>query len=172
MSTRSRLVIAGAAGLLLTASAAVAAPLPVLSATDALIQNSGSTNTLGYMVYVSPDGHVRYAEMPRQFSNPPGVKFEQDSIPKGQAKKLFQDIAAAMPLTGLPVRHGMRSASFGTQTTLTYKGMHSSVYQHSPDLTFASDSRTAALKADIDNITKTLHVGNAPRRPIVIHADR
>ena len=85
--------------------------------------------------------------------------------------KLFQDLNAAMPLTSLPVRHGMRSASFGTATYITYRG------QKSPDLTFASDPRTVALKADIDSITKTLHVGNAPRRPIsmrpiVIHADR
>ena len=85
---------------------------------------------------------------------------------KDQVKKLFADLNAAMPLTSLPVRHGMRSASFGTETFITYKG------QQSPDLTFASDPRTVALKADIDAITKTLHVGNAPRRPIVIHADR
>ena len=64
------------------------------------------------------------------------------------------------------MRHGMRSASFGTETYITYKG------QKSPDLTLASDPRTAALKADIDAITKTLHLGNAPRRPIVIHSDR
>ena len=76
-----------------------------------------------------------------------------------------------MPLNALPVRHGMRSASFGTQTFITYKG------QKSPDLTFASDPRTVALRADIDQITKALHVGNAPRhpivvQPIVIHANR
>jgi len=162
MFTRSRLAVAGAAGLLLAAPSVIAAPVTMPD--YAVIENTGSTNTLGYMLRVAPKGAVLYrlgaAISPNTHLNIMKV------VPTAQAKKLFSDLEAAMPLTDLPVRHGVRSASFGTQTYITYKG------QKSPDLTFASDPRTVALKADIDSITKALHVGNAPRRPIVIHADR
>jgi len=159
----SRLVAVGAAGLLLAALPAAAKPkaAPVQTAE---IDNTGSTNTLGYAIHVTSSGVAVYcigaALSPNTHLN--SIKV----MPAAQAKKLFDDLDAAMPLTSLPVRHGMRSASFGTQTFITYKG------QKSPDLTFASDPRTVALKADIDQITKALHVGNAPRRPIVVHAGR
>jgi hypothetical protein len=119
------------------------------------IENTGSTNTMGYAIAISSNYSARTNGHP-----------VMSRMPHGIVDKFFTDLTAAMPLTSLPVRHGMRSASFGTQTYITYKG------QKSPDLTFASDPRTVALKADIDNITKALHVGNAPRRLIVIHADR
>ena len=165
----SKEVVLIGAGLLLAASSVMAVPLPRLSPADALIQNTGSTNTRGYIIYVASSGRVRYVVLPSSvWADPPGLTLTPGQVPKDQAKRLFQDIAAAMPLNSLPVRHGLRSASFGTQTTITYQGLHSAGYQHSPDLTFATDPRTAALKADIDAITKTLHVGNAPRRPIVI----
>ncbi len=154
----------GAAGLLLAVLPAAAKPkaAPVQTA---VIENSGSTNTTGYRIVVSPDGHSQ-SEVIGQITTAPAAEKKSSVVPSVQAKKLFQDLSAAMPLTALPVRHGMRSASFGTATTITYKG------QRSPDLTFAADPRTAALKADIDAITKTLHIGNAPMRPIVIHSDR
>ena len=152
------------AGLLLAALPVAAKPKPA-AVPVAVIENSGSTNTTGYRVTVSPDGHCQ-SEVTGLITTGPAAKAKLSVLPSVQAKKLFQDLAAAMPLTSLPAGHGMRSASFGTRTTITYKA------QRSPDLTFAFEPRTAALKADIDAITKTLHVGNAPKRPIVIHADR
>ncbi len=150
----------GAAGLLLAVLPATAKP-KLTSIQTAEINNSGSTNTFGYDIGVSSDGSSAYSAgsallSKRHFNS-------TKAIPAAQIKKLFADLNAAMPLTDLPVRHGMRSASFGTQTYITYKG------QKSPDLTFASDPRTAALKTDIDSITKALHVGNVPRRPIVLN---
>ena len=148
-----------AVGLLLAALPALAAPAPV-KPTDAIIINSGSTNTTGYIVIVSPDGTVHY-----KFgvaANSTETRYIAAALPKAQTKKLFHDLAAAMPLKALPVHHGMRSASFGTQTVMTYKG------QRSPDLSSATDPRTVVLKADIDAITKALHIGNVPRRSIVI----
>lgn len=163
MSTHNRWLIVGAAGLLLAALPAVAketGPLKSEIRKAVVIDNTGSTNTTGYKVYVLSTGGVWYTNG-RDISAPGPI--DGTTLPKTQVKRLFRDLAAAMPLTSLPVRHGMRSASFGTLTYITYKG------QRSPDLTFASDARMAALKADIDQIVKTLHIGNAPRRPVVMH---
>lgn len=157
MSRRSSLIVVGMAGLLLAAlSVSAKTPLKnkpkVVPVETAVIENSGSTNTLGYSISVTSGGSITI--------------YSTHTLPAPSTfpdtKKLFVDLKAAMPLTSLPVRHGMRSASFGTEMFITYKA------QRSPDLTFASDPRTVALKADIDAITKTLHVGNAPRHPIVI----
>ncbi len=168
MSKRSRLLVAGAAGLLLTALPVYAKKTPKAPMQTATIQNTGSTNTTGYQIQVSSDGNATLLTLvpAKSTSHVPLVEKKEKLGTYKFATKLFQDLDAAMPLTALPVRHGMRSASFGTQTTIIYKG------QSSPDLTFASDPRSVALKADIDAITKALHVGNAPRRLIVIHADR
>ena len=168
MSTRNRLALAGAAGLLLAVLPVYAKKAPKAPVQRAKIDNTGSTNTKGYTIEVSPDSSAQYSMYdPLIGAQLSGTQFDGKKVlPKAQVKALFHDLDAAIPLNALPVRHGMRSASFGTATYITYKG------QRSPDLTFASDPRTAALKADIDAITKTLHVGNAPRRPIVIHADR
>ena len=172
MSTRSKLVVFGAAGLLLSALPVCAKKTPKAPVQTAMIVNTGSTNTRGYQLQVASDGGAAFSTGSVNKAAVTGdlvVHYRSGTV--RDANKFFQDLNAAMPLTSLPVRHGMRSASFGTQTYITYKG------QRSPDLTFASDPRTVALKADIDSITKALHVGNAPRRligmrPIVIHADR
>ena len=125
-----------------------------------MIVNSGSTNTTGYQLEVSSDGSgavgtgdISQAALTGQLV----VHFKSGTVK--DAGKFFRDLNAAMPLTSLPVRHGMRSASFGTATYVTYKG------QQSPDLTFASDPRTVALKADIDSITKSAARRECPAPP-------
>ena len=166
----SRIAAFSAAGLFLAALPAGAKPkaAPVQTA---VIENTGSTNTLGYKITVTLTGATARMTSAENSGNTRDLKLNtivasNEAPLRDQTQKLFADLNTAMPLTSLPVRHGMRSASFGTQTFITYKG------QKSPDLTFAADPRTVALKADIDTITKMLHVGNAPKRPIVIHADR
>lgn len=161
MSTRSNLkwfVVGAVAYVGYLALAVPAAPLSHLMPTDALIVNTSSTNTSGYTFYVSPRGAVQFVGSTHPSSE---VYLGIASLPKAQTKKLFQDLAAAWPLTSLHVRHGLRSASFGTATYITYKG------QKSPDLTFGGDARANALKADIGAITQALHVGNTPRRPLM-----
>ena len=159
-----RLLALTAAGLLLAALPAMAKAPQAAAMNIVEVDNTGSTNTLGYHFTVTrkadQSGYVSY-----QYRIGVG-KIQGVLLSRALTNRLFHDLDDAMPLTSLPVRHGMRSASFGTETYITYKG------QKSPDLTLASDPRTAALKADIDAITKTLHLGNAPRRPIVIHSDR
>ena len=167
MSMLNKSLMLGTAGLLLAALPVYAKKTPKAPVQTALIKNTGSTNTEGYQLHVAADGSAAFSTGSISEAAATGqlvVHYKSGTVK--DTSKLFQDLNAAMPLNALPVRHGMRSASFGTRTTITYKG------QTSPDLTFASDPRTAALKADIDSITKALHVGNAPRRPIVIHADR
>lgn len=143
----------GAAGLLLAAVPAVLAKAPhkaksaAAPAETAVIENTGSTNTKGYKITVHSGGGAH-------------MDGKALGLPRAMNQKLFHDLAAAMPLTGLPARHGMRSASFGTRTFITYKG------QQSPDLTFGGDARATALKADVDAITQQLCVTNAPRRPV------
>ncbi len=163
--------MAGTVGLLLAALPALAKtppktePKPAPMQT-AIIENTGSTNTLGYKITVMlTKTNYLVTSLSNGGKDRDVRKGGVESFFPG-AQQLFADLEKAMPLNTLPVRHGMRSASFGTQTYITYKG------QRSPDLSFASDPRTISLKADIDQITKELHVGNASRRPIVIHSDR
>ena len=166
MSKLSKMAIFGTAGLLLAVLPAGAKPkaAPVQTA---VIENSGSTNTFGYTVTVSLTGnsyHVASVSNNGSICNSETGNHENLRL---EVKRFFSDLDAAMPLSSLPVRHGMRSASFGTRTTITYKG------QQSPDLTFASDPRTTALKADIAAMTSIVHATDMPKRPIVvIHADR
>ena len=157
----NKAILLSAAGLLLAALPAVAKPKPAAVQT-AVIENTGSTNTSGYTIKISTRGKIQYHTGDDSPLGPRVPFVPIRPLPRSQTIKLFQDLSAAMPLTNLPTRHGIRSASFGTRTYVTYKG------QKSPDLTFASDPRTAALKSDIDAITKTLPIGNAPRRPVVI----
>lgn len=167
MSRFSDAALLGAAGMLLITLPSLAKNTPKAPVQTAVIENTGSTNTTGYQLQVSSDGSGSWVltANTEPVGASPHTHLDTVTYKLGTIKnagKFFADLKAAMPLTGLPERHGMRSASFGTETFITYKG------QRSPDLTFASDPRTVALKADIDAITKTLHVGNAPKRPAVV----
>ena len=167
MSRRSRRALAGGLGLLLAVLPVYAKKTPKAPVQTAVIENTGSTNTLGYHLQVSSDGSITRMytsnDVPvssEPYAGPKSVKVKPIAL--RDASKLFQDLNAAMPLSTLPAGRGMHSVSFGTQTSITYKG------QQSPDLTGAFEPRTIALRADIDAITKALHIGNDFRRPIVI----
>lgn len=148
MSTHSKLLILGAAGLLLAALAAQAKPShakhPTPAVRTAAIINSGSTNTAGYEIVVSSNGKAQY-------------NGHSCHLGTGQATRLFHDLDAAGPLPDLKVKHGVKSASFGTSTYITYKN------HRSPDLSFGGDAHATALKADINAITQALHAANTPR---------
>ena len=149
MSVRSNIAL-GLAGLLFAALPAQSkAPHrskpKIMHSETATIENTGSTNTKGYQIIVHSTGA--------------SVDGKAMSLPTVMTQQLFHDLAAAMPLSDMLVRHGMRSASFGTRTFITYKG------QQSPDLTFGGDARANALKTDIEAIAGALHIGNMPRRP-------
>ena len=163
MSTYTHRVILVTAGLLLAALPLLAKPTPKVAPIEtAVIENTGSTNTSGYKITLLSTGNTfRIASVSNGGSDHNSEMGNKEPL-RGQVRKLFTDLAAAMPLTSMPVRHGMRSASFGTATFIIYKG------QRSPDLTFGGSAQAAALKADIEVITKALHLGDTPRRPLLM----
>ena len=153
MLVRTSVIILGVA-LLLAALPVLAKTTPKKAADEtAVIEKSGSTNTAGYTIIVSSRGSASYAEA--------GAKPRVQALQKENAARLFKALAAAMPLTALPVRHGMRSSSFGTETYITYKG------QKSPDLTIPSGPQALALYDDIKAIEAAVHASNHARRPLV-----
>ena len=153
MSARVSVVISVTAGLLLAALPLFAKTAPKKAIEETVtIENSGSTNTAGYKIVMSSRGSASYAE--------PGAKPRAQALSLNSTAKLFADVVAAMPLASLPVRHGMRSASFGTDTYVIYRG------QRSPDLTLPSGPLARALHDDILEIENVLHAGNHLRRPI------
>jgi hypothetical protein len=112
---------------------------PVSGPDDAVIRNSGSTNVGGYVVVVHPDFSVDvYVNGGTQ----------RTTVAPAQAKWLFAKLNEAMPLPDLAVTHCMKSMSFGTRTTIAYKG------QVTPDLSCGGSdqtrelSRTAAIIVD------------------------
>ena len=158
MSTRSRIVLVGVVGVLLSALPLWAKPAPkAVTDETAVIENTGSTKTSGYKITLLSTGRTfRIVSVSNGSDDHKSETGNKEPL-RTQVRKLFTDLAAAMPLTTIPARHGMRSASFGTATFITYKG------QRSPDLTFPGNAQAVALKADIEAIALALHVGNTPR---------
>lgn len=115
------------------------------------IVNSGSTNFAGYRIVVHETGHVKYVPgKGRAAMGMPDKETETD-IPADLAKKFFADLQQAAPLSKLPVPHCMKSASFGTVTTVKMGG------QQSPDLSCSSqDRRMNSLSDDVDAVTDAL----------------
>ena len=137
--------------MLLSSLPTIARPTPKKAAEEtAVIENSGSTNTASYQIIVSSRGSASYREI--------GAESHVRTVAKAVTAKLFTDLSAAMPLKALPVRHGMRSASFGTETYITYKG------QKSPDLTTPSGPLASALHEDVKAIEAAVHALSHPRR--------
>jgi len=86
---------------------------PVAAATDAVIHNSGSTNAAGYTIVLHPDATAELLQNGSTVAK---------TVAKAQAAKLFDELHAAGRLDALPIGHCMRSASFGSTTTVTYAG--------------------------------------------------
>lgn len=168
MSTRSNIAL-GAAGLLLAALPTLAKTPPkatpkAAAMQTAIIENTGSTNTSGYTITLTSTGTKYHVASVSNSGNDRNTETGNREPLGHQVKQFFADLEAAMPLTGLPAGRGMRSASFGTRTFITYQG------QRSPDLTFSGDPRTAALKADIEAIASAMRCHNSPRRPASLQA--
>lgn len=117
----------------------------------ATIENTGSTNTYGYRILVSRYGHVVYTN---------GTRHGQDDLPDALSAKFFSDLQAASPLSRQPQGSCVKSASFGTYTTVTYQG------QRSPDISCPANRQQQALYDDVLAIDRYLNVTNYPKRPI------
>jgi hypothetical protein len=120
-------------------------PFASLPPGSALIRNSGSSNTLPYAISLRPDGSALVTV---------GVaaSAEQRTVPQAETAELFAELHDAMPLDALPRQHCMKSASFGTTTTIRFGGAAS------PDLDCAGDPATRGLAATVARIVKSLGI--------------
>lgn len=128
--------------------AVAAQPVPYLPVPKnaAVILNSGSTNTEGYRIVLTSSGQAEYVE---------GSTRSKVSVPSALTDKFFADLQRAMPLSHLRILACMKSASFGTETYVWWRG------QRSPDISCPGDQTAMALNGDVTSITGALHVSNA-----------
>ncbi len=115
----------------------------------------------GYSINIAPSGAatytvtavVGYSQGQLQYSTQTG----NGAIPAGITAKFFQDLAAAVPVSKLPVYTGARAVGGGS-LSLTYQAQTGPIDN-------LADSREAALLADNDAITKALGVSLSPVAP-------
>jgi hypothetical protein len=112
----------------------------------AVIINSGSTNTIGYRIYVTPSGQVTYVD---------GKGQGKGKLSPTLTKKFFADIQTAEPLSNLPVKTScVKPVSFGTSTTIRLGG------EQSPDVSCPGNALASKLNNDVVAIAKALKVKN------------
>jgi hypothetical protein len=118
---------------------ALAANVPLGAAVSpATIVNSGSTNTLGFTIQVTPDGG---ATLTMQHAT------KSFHVAGATLKTFFADLSAARRLTTSPQSGCMKSASFGSATRIAWQGWTS------PDLECpAPNAQIAALTNDVHAI--------------------
>ncbi|HEY9825138.1 MAG TPA: hypothetical protein V6D19_06800 [Stenomitos sp.] len=112
-----------------------------------VISNSGSTNTPGYQIDITPSGRADYTHAGQQ---------SQAQLPSDLATKLFQDLEVARPLSQLPDIPCATSVSFGS-TLLIRVGE-----ERSPDLNCPGNQQEATLKQDVEAIVKALNIETLP----------
>jgi hypothetical protein len=117
------------------------------AADQAVIANSGSTNTGGYVVRVYADGMVSVDQ---------GVPLRKP-IAKQLVDRFFADLHAAGALDALPSPHCMKSASFGSTTRIGYLG------KLSPDVSCPSSATARTLAIDANAIVNAAGVSLLPR---------
>src|SRR5437879_5663764 len=95
---------------------------------QAIIINSGSTNSLGYRIYVAHNGTATYiVGNGTRYGVGNGTRYGR--LSQELTLRFFHDIALAQPLSSLPsIRACAKSVSFGTDTYVRFEG------QTSPDL--------------------------------------
>ena len=114
----------------------VPAPRIPTAAGEALIVNSGSTNSAGYRLRVYADGTTALQQ---------GDAAIRKRVAFALVKRFFADLRAAGALDELPPAACMKSASFGSSTHIAYRG------KMSPDLACPSTAPAArALAVDAD----------------------
>lgn len=117
---------------------------------QAIIINSGSTNTLGYKIYVAHDGTATYVD---------GNGTGHGRLGQQLTLRFFHDIALAQPLSRLPfIRACAKSASFGTDIYVRFGG------QTSPDLSCTENGQAQRLADDANSIKAELKVDNAIKK--------
>lgn len=114
----------------------------------AVIANSGSTNSAGYTLVVTPDG----AATIRQYDGA-----TQKAVGAPQTRWLFKLLADAGPLDALGLAHCMKSASFGTSLHVAWND------RTSGDLSCGGDATSRELARTIGVIVRQLDIATFPR---------
>jgi hypothetical protein len=116
---------------------------------EALIVNSGSTNTAGYQLRVYADGTTALLQ---------DGTTQRTRAPRALVDRFFADLHMAGPLDALPRTFCMKSASFGTATTIAYRG------KISPDISCPARSAAgSALAADARALAGAVGVSSLRR---------
>jgi hypothetical protein len=118
---------------------------------------SRSTNTPHYCYTLTRSGALIKETGPsrvqlmrgEQPAGQPAPVDQQGTIAAPLAEKIFGDVEAARPLSGLPREHCAKSVSFGTTTHVYFKG------EKSPDLCEYDNEKVEALKGDLAKIMST-----------------
>ncbi|HEX4013853.1 MAG TPA: hypothetical protein VHX17_08200 [Candidatus Cybelea sp.] len=141
-----------AAAILFTVTGATGA----VTGDSAVINNSGSTNTLGYRIEVRTDGSATVAMVHGPGASPSPQK--AFSVSAATVKQFFSDLAAAREAKSV-TEPCMKSASFGSSTYVTWQGWRSA------DLTCPpSDAQGKALVGDVEQIRTAAGVSANPLR--------
>ncbi|MBV9612940.1 MAG: hypothetical protein JO091_10730 [Acidobacteriaceae bacterium] len=121
---------------------------------QAIVEDTGSTNVPGLRVLVQTDGRASVEE--RNGST------HDIRLSEQLCRRLFEDLKAIGPLDRVPVVHCMKSASFGSRITVEFDGAKS------PDVSCpgASDPHLEALEKDAREIL------GAARQAAGIHGRR
>ncbi|CAF1167433.1 unnamed protein product [Didymodactylos carnosus] len=90
------------------------------------IHNSGSTNTAGYDIKIERNGRTSY----QVFRRRPQIGEDQSgnkdngntTLTSGLTENLFQQIEKTMPFNQYPVKHCIKSVSFGYSLVVKYNG--------------------------------------------------
>ena len=128
-----------------------------------VIRNSGSTNFSGYTIKVWSDGST-WAVHSGRSGTPVGTAVS-GHIPENLAQTFLHDAQQARK-NRVVSQHCMKSASFGTVTTVEYHGWTS------PDLECPGDGFVVALGADAHKIAALLKVQGARPRGLLPNEPR
>ena len=115
---------------------------------EAVIINSGSTNMIGYRIYVNPTGDVRAAD---------GRGSRQGKLSNRLKQRFFHDLKLALSVSSLQTKRCVQSTSSGTSTIVVLGA------QRSANLSCAENAKEKALAQDVINISQSLRVSNVKR---------
>jgi hypothetical protein len=110
----------------------------------AVIERSAATNLAGFSITVTRAGVATVRS---------GLTNRFIDLKQELARQLYADLDRAGKLGELPTGHCMKSASFGTTTTIAYGG------ERSPDLQCAQNAVERSLDADAQTILRTATTG-------------
>lgn len=158
MNTRSS-VLTGIF-IALAAAAAIASSRP----DGAVIHNTGSTNMLGYTIKVWSNGQIQAVQATRT-GETAGQTPQNGRIDAGLAQRFFADARASKRAGSGGGATCMKSASFGSSTTVTYHGWTSGDLECPGNPSLGSEARAIAQTLHLSRVSRRPLLPNEPRRP-------